>query len=724
MRQLFETVPQGASRNNEPLIIDSFAGGGGASTGIEMALGRSPDIAINHDADALAMHQVNHPETLHLSKNIWHVDPLEAVGNRRVGLAWFSPDCKHFSKAKGGRPVKRSIRDLAWVVVLWAKRVRPEVIFLENVEEFKDWGPVSEDGKPCAVRKGETFKRWAGDLKRLGYKLEFRELRACDYGAPTIRKRLFMIARRDGSPIVWPKPTHGPPDDPDVIAGRKLPWRTAAEIIDWSIPCPSIFDTSEEIKAKYGIRAIRPLAEATMRRIARGVVRYVLEAKKPFIVNLTHGARVEDADEPLKTVTCANRGEKAVVVPTFVGCGGRAGQSAPRGGDLPLGTQTAKADGCVVAPVLVETAHGEVSPKGVKRWGFGAKPTDEPVGTITAGGAGKAAIVAAFLKSADVSLGAGFPLGKASDKRDELPNGGEADEDIDGPSHDRTLAAEELGDEIDLEKADKTPVQASDNDENERDDVESAHVSVPSHEACQPETFGGPDCSAAFLAQHNTNMVGHDARTPVSTIVQKGCTQGIVAAHLQNMHGSDRRDQPADAPAPTAMAGGTHAALIAAFLTKYYGEGLPNQAADVPLHSLTTLPRHGLVTVEIDGATYAIADIGMRMLTPRERFRAQSFPDSYILVQDTRLLRSFDKSLSGFFRVAIAPQTIEALLLRYVGLCTARGTLRPHPEKDFASLRGIPNSIEHRAMLTGMHVHRLLPSGFHVEQCPGRGVVA
>ena len=396
----------------EPLIVDSFAGGGGASTGIEMALGRSPDIAINHNADALAMHEVNHPETLHLSKNIWQVDPLEAVGNRPVGLAWFSPDCKHFSKAKGGRPVKRSIRDLAWVVVLWARRVRPQVIMLENVEEFRDWGPVSADGKPCAERKGQTFAQWTGELRRLGYRLEFRELRGFNYGAPTIRKRFFMIARRDGRPIVWPKATHGRPDDPDVIAGRKKPWRTAAEIIDWSLPCPSIFETSAEIFEKHGVRAVRPLADATMRRIARGVVRYVLEAKKPFVVTFAQqGGGNRSPDDPLHTVTASPKDQNAIVVPSFVGCGGRAGESAPRGGDEPSrdaqarerrgGTQTAKADGCVVAAHLTKFQTGSTGSQ-----------LDEPAPTVTAnsyvkrpGGAAPIGIVAASMQAISPRVG-------------------------------------------------------------------------------------------------------------------------------------------------------------------------------------------------------------------------------------------------------------------------------------------------------------------------------
>jgi DNA (cytosine-5)-methyltransferase 1 len=245
------------------IIVDNFAGGGGASTGIALALGRSPDLAVNHDPEAIAMHEANHPGALHFCGDVWDVKPAEVARGRRVGLAWFSPDCKHFSKAKNGAPNRdEKVRGLAWVVIRWAKEVRPRVIILENVEEFQTWGPLV-DGRPCPERKGETFKRWLRELKRYGYVVEWRELRACDYGAPTTRKRLFLIARSDGRPIVWPEPTHGP--------GR-LPYRTAAECIDYSLPCPSIFGRA------------RPLADNTLRRIARGIERFVLPPAEPFVI--------------------------------------------------------------------------------------------------------------------------------------------------------------------------------------------------------------------------------------------------------------------------------------------------------------------------------------------------------------------------------------------------------------------------------------------------------
>lgn len=284
------------------LIVDSFAGGGGASTGIELAMGRPVDIAINHNSEAIALHTVNHPHTRHYCESVWDVDPRDVTQGRPVGLAWFSPDCRHFSKAKGGQPVSPRVRGLAWVALRWAATVRPRVIMLENVEEFQTWGPVvrDEDGNhlPCPKRKGQTFAAFKNALRRHGYQVEHRELRACDFGAPTIRKRLFLIARCDGQPIAWPEPTHGP--------GR-LPYLTAADCIDWSIPCPSIFERK------------RPLADATCRRIAQGIMRYVVNAAEPFIVTCNHsgkGFRGQGLQAPMKTVTAA-RDAHGIVVPVL-----------------------------------------------------------------------------------------------------------------------------------------------------------------------------------------------------------------------------------------------------------------------------------------------------------------------------------------------------------------------------------------------------------------------
>lgn len=330
------------------LVVDSFAGGGGASTGIEAAIGRPVDLAINHSAEAIAVHKANHPETKHFCQDIWEVDPREACGGRPVGLAWFSPDCTHFSRAKGTKPLKQEIRGLAWVVTRWARAVRPRVIVVENVEEFQTWGPLNADGRPRAREIGRTFREWLVTLQSLGYTIDFRTLVAADYGTPTTRKRLFLVARRDGAGVAWPEPTHG--------EGRDRPWRPAAEVIDWSLPCPSIFERT------------RPLAEATLRRIAAGIRRYVVESASPFILPLTHqgDARVHGIAEPMRTVTGAHRGELALCAPTLVqtGYGERQGQR-PRCLDIeaPLGTVVAGgAKHALVAAFLAKHYGGHTTP--------------------------------------------------------------------------------------------------------------------------------------------------------------------------------------------------------------------------------------------------------------------------------------------------------------------------------------------------------------------------
>lgn len=298
---------------NGELIVDNFAGGGGASTGIEMATGYSVDIAINHDPEAIRMHKVNHPNTKHYCENVWAVDPVKACEGHPVALAWFSPDCKHFSKAKGGKPKDKNIRGLAWVACRWAALVRPRVIMLENVEEFKTWGPLNRGHHPIRAKQGDTFRQFVKQLNELGYEVQFRELVAADYGAPTKRKRFFMIARCDGVPIMWPKPTHAPADSKEVKGGRLKPYVGAYTQLDFSLPCPSIFDTSEQIKEKYGIRAVRPLAPKTMQRIARGLKKFVLDNPEPFIVPIGYGERkgqsprVHDIKKPLPTIVSSGK---------------------------------------------------------------------------------------------------------------------------------------------------------------------------------------------------------------------------------------------------------------------------------------------------------------------------------------------------------------------------------------------------------------------------------
>ncbi|MBI1425798.1 MAG: DNA cytosine methyltransferase [Gammaproteobacteria bacterium] len=487
------------------LIVDNFAGGGGASCGIEMALHRPVNIAINHDREAVGMHEANHPLTTHYCEDVWDINPRKILKGRPVLLAWFSPDCKHFSKAKGGRPVEKKIRGLAWVVLRWASLPdgqKPKIICLENVEEFTTWGPLTDEGRPCPKRKGQTFNSFVNALKRHGYRVEWKELRACDYGVPTIRKRLFLIARCDGQPIVWPEPTHGQ---------GLLPYRTAAECIDWSIPCPSIFERD------------RPLAENTMKRIAKGIQKFVIDAQEPFILNLTHGGRLEPLAEPFKTITAARRGEKAVVVPAMIqmGYGERKGQS----------------------PRVLD--H------------------QKPLGTVTAGG-NKFALCSAFLVGAGGPVYAGKPV-----------------------TADRPLET----------------------------------VATENHR----------QLVTAFLAKHFGGVTGVEIDTPLPTITTRGTQTQIVTSHVMKMRGHSSRDKHGHTiaePLHTISASGTHFAEVRAFLLKYYGTNIGSDMNE-PMHSVTTKDRFGLVTIH--GEDYAIVDIGMRMLTPRELYRAQGFPDSYII---------------------------------------------------------------------------------------------
>jgi len=351
---------------NPGLLIDLFAGGGGASTGIEAALGRSVDIAINHNPMALAVHAANHPDTVHLTTDVWEVDPLEATRGRPVELLWASPDCCHFSRAKGGKPLKKKIRSLAWVVTRWAKAVRPSTIFVENVPELQDWGPLLSDGKPCKKRKGKTFRAWAARLRNLGYAVEWRVLDASLYGAPTRRRRLFIIARCDGQPIVWPEPTHG--------KGR-IPLRTAAECIDWTLPCPSIFGRK------------KPLAEKTMWRIAQGLRRFVFESAEPFIVRYNSSPRFrgQAVDVPLSTQDTSNRFGLVAPVLQHSGNGERKGQRA-RALDIqePLGTVMATGQKhALVAAWLVKHFGDPLRSDGGGGVVCGSE-LQQPIGTVTA----------------------------------------------------------------------------------------------------------------------------------------------------------------------------------------------------------------------------------------------------------------------------------------------------------------------------------------------------
>ena len=415
---------------NGELVVDNFAGGGGASTGIELATGYSVDIAINHDPEAIKMHKVNHPNTKHYCENVWEVDPVKACKGHPVGLAWFSPDCKHFSKAKGGKPVEKNIRGLAWVVLKWAALVRPRVIMLENVEEFQTWGPcipirdkdtgrvivsmvgrhdrekneprtrVADPGEVVSVdrqifqpdpkRSGQTYKKWRKQLEALGYEIDTKELVAADYGAPTMRKRFFMIARCDGKPIVWPEPTHGPADSEAVKAGLAKPYVGAYTQLDFSMPCPSIFDTSKEIKEKYGIRAVRPLAQKTMDRIARGLKKFVLDNPEPFIIQCNHGGerRQNDIKEPLPTIT--GKHGYGIVEPKIVPYMGTNTTNHPGGNcKNPIHTITTGNQQCLISPTLIQY-YSETSKDEVR-----SQSIEDPIMTVD--GSNRYGLVTSFL---------------------------------------------------------------------------------------------------------------------------------------------------------------------------------------------------------------------------------------------------------------------------------------------------------------------------------------
>ena len=653
------------------IIVDSFAGGGGASLGIERALGRSPDIAINHDREALAMHAANHPTTRHLPHNVWKVDPVAVTGGAPVGLLWASPDCKHHSKAKGGKPVRREIRDLAWVVVRWAKQVRPRIIMLENVEEFRDWGPLGVDDRPCPDRKGKTFDMFVAELRRLGYRVEHRELRACDYGAPTIRKRLFLVARRDGAPIAWPAPTHGAPSNPEVLAGRLKSWRTAAEIIDWSLPCRSIFLTREEGRA-FGVN--RPLADNTMARIAKGVKRYVLDAVSPFIVPVTHAgdARVHAANEPLRTVTTARRGEHALVTP-FVARTDmhKSNASCVYPGDDPLRTITTSGGHAVVAPFVTKF-----------RTGATGQSVDDPLATVTAnsfvdrpGGAAPLGVVSTYLVPRYGERPGQEPRTRSI--KEPVPvvvptaNGG-------------GLAALHLSRQFGASVGSgvKEPIGTTTAGGGGKTALVAAFLAQhngdrspkPGRSADEPlstvvGTGGQQNVISAFLAQNNYLEPGHDAREPMSTIVAKGCTQAVVeASFLSHAYTSNTCGGNGDMrlPKKTVTAGGTHAAEVRAFLVKYYGEAI-GQPAGEPLHTATAKPRFGLVTVDIAGEPYVIVDIGMRMLAPRELFRAQGFDDGYVIERGRDVDTGAEVLLTKTAQVrmcgnSVCPDVAEALV--------------------------------------------------------------
>jgi len=582
------------------LIIDNFAGGGGTSTGLEAAFGRPVDIAINHDPEALAMHAINHPHTTHLCESVWDIDPIDVTKNQPVALVWLSPDCKHFSKAKGGKPVEKKIRGLAWVTLRWAAKCKPRVIMLENVEEFKTWGPLIQDEhghwKPDPAKRGKTFDSFVRQLQAHGYKVDHRELRASEYDTPTIRKRFFLVARRDGLPIQWPTPTNGAPCSPGVLAGKLQPYRTAAECIDWSLECPSIFTRK------------RPLAEATLRRIAKGIMRYVVDAADPFIVGQggpIYAGKPVTARQPFGTLTTENH--RAVVVPSIVPV---THQGSDRSESIhePFRTITGAQRGekALATATMVQVGYGEREGQAPR-----ALDIEKPLGTVV--GSTKAALVTAFLNE----------HANASNQR-VMP--------ADAPL--RTICAQVKGGHFSMVAAHLTKFRTGSTGSDLAEPVPTITGGPKDNPAGAPHALG---LVTAHIQRDMGKSIGHAADSPLGTVTAGGGGKSaLVSSHLCKLRGTSTA-AGADEPLHTISAGGQHHAEVRAFLLAYYGTD-QDQTPDSPLATVTSRDRFGLVTIH--GQDYEIIDIGLRMLAPHELYRAQGFPAGYVIdeIPDPALL--------------------------------------------------------------------------------------
>ncbi|MBR3796013.1 MAG: DNA cytosine methyltransferase [Clostridia bacterium] len=580
---------------NTEIVVDNFAGGGGASTGIEIAIGRSVDIAINHDPAAIAMHRANHPTTKHYIEDVWAVDPVEACEGRPVALAWFSPDCKHHSKAKGGKPVDKNIRGLAWVAVKWAQAVHPRVIMLENVEEFMDWGPLTKDNRPDPDRKGETFREFVQALENCGYFVDYRLLRACDYGAPTIRKRFFLVARCDGKPIVWPEPTHAEPGTLEVIAGLKQPWVPVADVLDFNLPCPSIFASSEEIFEQYGIRAVRPLSEKTMRRIARGVMKFVINNPRPFIVQVNHGGdtfRGQAVEDPLDTIT-AKHGTG--VIQTTIAPVEIRNNNGSYGNDVrePIRTITTGGHHMLATPVVVSIAQTKFGGDGRQH------SVEEPLRTIVTKAEHcvcEPILVPCMMCNNENAAG--------SDARDPIGT-------ITTGGHHMMIA----------------PSLIQYHDEMGSDNVRGQHIEEPIRTVDASNRYG---LVSTFISKYYGGVTGSSAEDPLHTVT--AIDHNAVCAAYVTQFNNHCDGQSVQQPLNTVTAGNGHFGEVKAFLIKYYGNGDNSASCDRPAPTVTAKDRMGLVTIH--GQDYQIVDIGLRMLTPRELFDAQGFPPDYIIDVD------------------------------------------------------------------------------------------
>ena len=587
------------------IIVDNFAGGGGASTGLELAFGRVVDIAINHDRDAILMHKTNHPHAEHYQASVWDIDPPEVCRGRPVGLAWFSPDCKHFSKAKGNKPVDKNIRGLAWIALRWAGTVRPRVIILENVEEFQTWGPVRR-GRPVKAKAGQTFRKFIAQLQGLGYTVEHRELVAADYGAPTTRKRFFMVARCDGRPVVWPEPTHAPRDSEAVKSGRLKPWRSADEIIDWTLPCPSIFEDKATIKEKYGLSAQRPLRPNTMRRCIRGLDKHVIRAAEPFIIPTGYGERqgqpprVHDINAPVPTAV--GTGKHAVVEPVmapapFVVEVNHAGDFRGQALDKPLSTVTAKHGRGLVSPTMAPWTLTNTSNS------VGA-PADEPVHTVTT--AGNQILITPVLAA----------LGQTG--------GGDRQRSIKDPTHTQVSKVEEM-----LVAPSLIQYHAE-----QSESVRGQTMDRPLMTVDAANRYG---LTAATLTKYYSGAnQAQDVGQPLHTITTKD-REGVTLAHLVKMKGTNLGGSATD-PLQTVTAGGLHHGLIVTKIVKAdHGADLqhwPKIRALLNEHCGYQLAEDDVLLLQLGGAWWFVADIGLRMLTPMELYRANGFPPDYIIDRD------------------------------------------------------------------------------------------
>lgn len=534
------------------IIVDNFAGGGGASTGIEIATGRAVAIAINHDPAAILMHKTNHPYTEHFQASVWDIDPVAVCRGRRVGLAWFSPDCKHFSKAKGAALVDRKIRGLAWITLRWAAKVRPRVIILENVEEFQTWGAVRK-GKPVKKLAGTTFRKFIRQLEELGYTVEYRELIAADYGAPTSRKRFYMIARCDGKPIVWPKPTHS------KTGADGLPkWHSAAEIIDWSLPCPSVFATKAEIMDRYGLKAVRPLAKNTMRRIIRGVDKFTIRSGKPFIVQQKFQNAAQNIEKPLTTVTAVGAHELC----------------------KPL-----------LAPVTVTNTSNSVG-----------GTVGAPVHTVTT--AGNQMLVTPFL--AECNHSGGGHIAPVTDAH-------------------KTITAKHTGGIV-------APALIQYHTE-QTEAVRASGLGTPINTVDASNRYG---LTCANLVEYYTGGRPLDVQDPMHTVTSHD-REAVVAAHVVKFKG-DNLGHGADEPMQTVTTIAGEFAVCKAYLAKMRsGDDLghwPEIRALLNEFCGYALADDDVLLLEIGGALYYIADIGLRMLSPRELYNAMGFPPDYIIDRD------------------------------------------------------------------------------------------